>query len=98
MKKNKRMSYSKGGGVIVSKNFKDVQTSLNHFQDNNRVSTKIKAQGPKTTVSINREQFGDDPASKKITVKRKIGKNFEVKLSKQDKNKSIGLQYTKRFK
>jgi len=98
MKKNKRMTYSNGGGVKLTKNFKNVQASLNHFQNNSRTSTTVTAKAPKTSVDVSHVKFGNNPASKKITVKRKIGKNFEIKVSKHDKDKSVGIQYTRRFK
>ena len=92
------MTYSNGGGVKLTKNFKNVQASLNHFQNNSRASTTVTAKAPKTSIDISREKFGNNPASEKFTIKRKMGKNFEVKFSKHAKDKSVGIQYTKRFK
>ena len=92
------MTYSNGGGVKLTKNFKNVQASLNHFQNNSRASTTVTSNSPKTSINISREKFGNAPASKKITIKRKIKKGFELTLSKHDKDKSVGVQYTKRFK
>jgi|10_taG_2_1085330.scaffolds.fasta_scaffold45134_2 hypothetical protein len=98
MKKNKRMKYSDGGGVKLTKSFKNINASLTHYQDNNRTSTSVSTKTPRTSVDIKREKFSNSPPSKKISIKRRIGKNFELDFSKHDKNKSVGLQYTKRFK
>ena len=92
------MKYSDGGGVKLAKKFKNINASLTHYQDNNRASTSVSTKTPKTNVSISREKFLNTPSSKKINIKRRIGKNFELDFSKHDKNKSVGLQYTKRFK
>ena len=92
------MKYSDGGGVKLAKKFKNINASLTHYQDNTRASTSASAETPRASVVFKREKFLDTPSSKKISFKRRIGKNFELDFSKHDKNKSVNLQYTKRFK
>ena len=95
-KQNKRLSYSNGGLHLHTK-FKNVDASVKHYQNQSRVSTTGALKSPKTRISVTRERHVGTPSTKSFNVERDLGRGFKATFKKQGKNKSYGLQYTKRF-
>ena len=95
-KATKRLRYS-NGGLHLQRNFKNVNASFNHHQTQDQAKSKIPVSSPHTEASVTREKYTGSPSRTKYELKRKLGRNFEASITKEEGDTRYGIQYTKSF-
>ena len=95
-KPSKRLRYS-NGGLHLQKTFGNVNASLNHHQTQDQAKSKVTVRSPKTEASATREKYTGSPSRTKYELKRKLGRNFEASITKEEGDTRYGIQYTKPF-